>query len=844
MILNKYTLSFKISFSFLFCCFYLIKAQTTVKGQIVDSKNLQSLSGVDIFINNSNKPILHTVDTMFSIQSDSAISKIRFQKSNYQTHSLDLNKDAVHQLNIKLKPEHLNNINEVVIQAKVKKYKNKKENPAYAIMQELWKRRRDNALSQYKNYEFEEYEKLEFALNSIDSAFMKKKMFEKMEFIFNYTDSTANGKLALPMFLNEAIYKNYGINDPANKTRREMIANKTSGFQNNEIMSQLVKNLYKEINIYDNTLNFFNIGFPSPASTEGFSNYDYNLIDTLSVKGQESYHIKYFPKRTDVLAFRGDLYISKDTYAIVRATLIAPKSMNVNFVNGLITELEFDNPDDKTFLPSKIFSEIDFSVMSKKKNAKGITAKKTVIYSDYVFNQMKDVSIFDKKPKVQLEENYVKDDSYWKNARKDTLNRSEQGIYTMWNDLQKVPKFNNIIKSFETFSSGYYNVGQVIDLGNIYSIYGNNDVEGSRIRLGARTYFTQNDPWRIEGYGAYGFKDHQVKYGFEARFMFDRNSRFIVGIGTRRDILQLGSELMNDDGIMSRSFASSNVFSSGSNKSLSNVNQTNFFTSVEPWKNFQIRLDGTLKSIKSANPSEFNLDYYHNGQLRKTINDSHLTLSLIAKPGAIFSQTGVDRRQHRALAPTFVLKYTRGIEGLFNADFNYNKLQFLYQQPLLLGTYGRTVINFEAGKNFDTVPLGLQTIIPGNQSYSLSPNSFALMDYYEFVADTYTTLQLEHHFNGKILSYIPLIKKLKIREVGFIRTAYGTLSDAAKSINVDGARYSAPDQQMYVEYGFGFENLGFGNLRIFRVDFNWRGNYLNNPDVRKFGIKAGFQVNF
>ena len=194
--------------------------------------------------------------------------------------------------------------------------------------------------------------------------------------------------------------------------------------------------------------------------------------------------------------------------------------------------------------------------------------------------------------------------------------------------------------------------------------------------------------------------------------------------------------------------------------------------------------------------------------------------------------------------PTFVLKFTHGFENVLDGDFDYNKLQFLYSQPVVVGNLGRSVINFEAGKNFSTVPLALQNIIPGNQSYSLVPNTFALLKYYEFVADAYTTLNYEHHFQGKILAHIPLIKKLKFRELIFLRGAYGTLSESSKNINFESTKYSAPDQQIYYEYGFGLENIGFGNLRILRVDFNWRGNYLDRPDVSKFGVKFGFQMNF
>ena len=123
-------------------------------------------------------------------------------------------------------------------------------------------------------------------------------------------------------------------------------------------------------------------------------------------------------------------------------------------------------------------------------------------------------------------------------------------------------------------------------------------------------------------------------------------------------------------------------------------------------------------------------------------------------------------------------------------------------------------------------------------------NTFALLKYYEFVADSYATLDVEHHFQGKILAFIPLIKKLKFREVVFWRSAYGSLSDASKNINFENRLYSAPDQQIYYEYGFGLENIGFGNLKILRVDFNWRGNYLDRPEVSKFGVKFGLQMNF
>lgn len=819
-------------------------AQNKASGKIVDEKSNKELSKVDIFINSSTTPALTTTSGSFSVQSDSIIHKLKFARKNYTAETLDITPENAENIFVQLSQAKVSDIQEIVLQGGKTKFKSKKENPAYAIMQKVWAKKRNNGLEKFDTYSFKEYEKTQFDLNNIDSAFMKRKIFKKLDFIFDYADSTASGRLGLPIFLNEAVYENYGKNKPSKDSKRTLIAQKTSGFQDNQVITVSAKNLYRDINIYDNTLNYFDIGFQSPVGSDGFGTYDYSLMDTISIRGEKAFHIRYQPKRKDVLAFQGNLYIDTDTYAVLGATLKSTQKINVNFVNSVYTQLEYDNPDENTFLPKKLVTEVEISPFSKKKGSKSIIAKRSVDYSDYEFNKPLDPTVFKRKEEEYEDKFIEKDEAYWTKARPDSLSKSEQGVYTMLDQLQQTPKFNRMVKLFETLGSGYYNGVKGLDFGPIFSVYGRNNVEGDRIRLGARTYFGLNDMWRAQFYTAYGFKDHQIKYGVEARYMFNKLNRFMIGAGTSRDIVQLGGQLTSGDGLASRSLSSSTFFARGENNSLSSLNQTRIFAAIEPWKNIQIRVDGVMQSIKSANLELFNLMYYQDGQLRKTVNDSHVTVSIIAKPGAKFSQTGIDRYQARNLAPTIVLRYTRGIEGLFNADFNYNKLQFMFSKPFLIGTIGKTIINFEAGKNFNTVPLALQNIIPANLSYGLAPNTFAQLNYYEFVADAYTTLHLEHHFNGKILSYIPLIKKLKLREVAFIRGAYGTLSDASKAINVEGFKYSAPSEHIYYEYGFGIENIGIGNLRIFRVDFNWRGNYLDRPGISKFGVKAGFQVGF
>ena len=734
-------------------------------------------------------------------------------------------------------------IEEVTI--KSQKKTKKKDNPAYEILQQVWAHKKSNGLAQFKDYQFDEYEKIEVDVNNLDSTFTKNKIFNNVDFIFKYADTTeSKNQLSLPIFLNETIFKKYGRNQPSKKEKNEILANKSSGFTNNEALANTAKNLYKDIDIYDNVLNFFNIGFTGPIAKDGFLSYNYQLLEDTNISGTDCYRIRYSPKRKDVLSIFGTVYISKQNYAVVKATIKSSKKINVNFVNNFYNEFEYYSPNDSIFLPKRNYQEIEMSIFEKKENSKGLALKKTTIFSDYLFNQNLKDEIFDNKIEALSDKAHQKDNHFWENNRKESLSESEQNIYKMLDELNKVPQFKRAVSLYETLSSGYYNVFKAIDIGDLYSTFGYNDVEGLRLRLGARTYFSPNDMWRVAFYTAYGFKDKQVKYGFEARKMFDKNNRFTLGIGTRRDIMQLGAQLTTDEGIMTRSFASSGVLNSGNNFYLSSVNQTSAFAAINPFKNFTLRLDATFQDIKSANPELFSLNYYKNNQIFSELKDAKVAFSITARPGAKFSQYGVDRYEHSTLAPTIVLKYTQGLKDVLNSDFNYSKLQFYYSQPILIKSIGRLQLNAEAGKNFKAVPLVLQNIIPGNQSYSLVPNTFSLLNYYEFVADQYITFHAEHHFNGKILSYIPLVKKLKFREVAFYRMALGSISDASLMLNSTNIRLQAPSQKPYYEYGFGIENIGFGNLRLLRIDFNWRGNYLEKAETRKFGVKFGFQYYF
>jgi hypothetical protein len=98
--------------------------------------------------------------------------------------------------------------------------------------------------------------------------------------------------------------------------------------------------------------------------------------------------------------------------------------------------------------------------------------------------------------------------------------------------------------------------------------------------------------------------------------------------------------------------------------------------------------------------------------------------------------------------------------------------------------YGWSKYKVETGRIWGTLPYPLLELHPGNETFLFDESSFNLMNYFEFISDQYVSLYYTHHFDGFFLNRIPLMRKLKWREVGFFNGVIGTLSPANEWFNV------------------------------------------------------------
>ncbi len=290
-----------------------------------------------------------------------------------------------------------------------------------------------------------------------------------------------------------------------------------------------------------------------------------------------------------------------------------------------------------------------------------------------------------------------------------------------------------------------------------------------------------------------------------------------------------------------RSFASSSLFSSGSNGKLTNINLTTAAIEFEPVKNLTFQTGFSYRTLESAS-NTFSLDYYTDNTFTTTnseVKQSEVNLQIEYTPGRKTIGYGVERREVDSPYSRFFINYSQGFKGFIDSDFDYQKLQLYYRQPITIGPLGRTNLTMELGKTFGKIPLGLMSVVPGNQTYFIIGNTFSNLNFYEFVTDEYATFQWEHNFQGRLLSRIPFMRKLNWREIVGLRGVYGTISDENRQLNASGLAYLAPEKP-YWEYSAGIGNI----FKVFRLDFGWRANYRDVPDASNFTVKGSFGFYF
>jgi hypothetical protein len=201
-------------------------------------------------------------------------------------------------------------------------------------------------------------------------------------------------------------------------------------------------------------------------------------------------------------------------------------------------------------------------------------------------------------------------------------------------------------------------------------------------------------------------------------------------------------------------------------------------------------------------------------------------------------------------APVYELKYTLGTIGTFGGD-TFHKLEAVFKKRWFGARYGFLDVWIDGGKVFNTVPFPSLFVVHANQDLSFQEEAFNSMRFFEFVAEQYVAVRLAHCFNGFFFNRIPLIKNLKWREIITFKAIYGSVSNHNIPNDANGLMVFPHNEQgqlttfplgkePFMEAGVAIDNI-FSYLRI---DLVKRLNYLDNPGIREWSVRALLHFTF
>lgn len=813
----------------------LVFAQSTrVRGSVTDAKTGEVLPLVNIFFKGTTVGMTTDFDGNYVIETREDVSELQASFVGYITQTVKINKGAFNTVDFKLEPQTFD-LDEVKVTPG--------ENPAHAILRNVSKNKPKNSPSALSEYFCRTYTKMELDLTNIKPGFKNKKLQQNFGFIFEHMDtSVITGKAYLPVMISEASADYYYRKSPS--LSREIVkASRISGIEEDYTLAQFTGHLHVNVNLYDNYIDIFEVRFASPLSDHGLMFYKYYLVDSLNIDGRKTYKIRFHPKSFSTPVLDGEVNIDSTTWALQSAHVKMMKGLNINWIRHLVIDNENQLVDDSVWFPKqdKIFA--DFSiVMSDSAKMVSFLGHRQVDYSDVKLNPgiPKEVQKMDHN--VIINNDVLKnDDQYWDTIRPFALSDKEKKIYGMVDSIKNVPLYQNIYDLVNLVLGGYYNT-KYVEYGPYYKLLSFNKQEGCRFQLGARTTTDFSKKIRLFGYGAYGTKDERLKGGggFDYSFRELPTSRLTVSF--KHDVVQLGAGMnaFTEGNILS------SIFSRGDNDRLSMVNQLDVNFEQE-WR------QGIANTLGVQVRDIFSCDYVPfikpDGQIMPSIQSTIVRLNTRLSKNEIVIRKPFDKYSLGSDYPILGIDLAMGVKGLFKNDYEFYRIVGSINYNLPIAPIGTSEMVLTGGKIFGKVPYPLLKLHEGNATYFYDPYAFSCMNYYEFASDTWLSFFYEHHFKGFFLGKIPLMKKLKWREVFIFKGLIGTLADKNNGAleNMDAVlRFPlgmGSVSKPYFETGIGIENI----FRLFRVDAIWRLTHRKGEpgqDIQNFAINLSVYLNF
>ena len=789
--------------------------------------------------------------------------ELTFSSVGFQPQTIKVTPSTPSHLKIVLK-EDAHSLGEVVIKQKREHY-SRKNNPAVELMKRVIAAKKRSHLDNYDYYQYNKYQKITFSLNDIKPADLDSgKFFKKRAYVKEQIETSPyNGKLILPVSVDETVTQHIYRKDP--KVEKDIIKGQRSEGVNNvlqtgDILNTLLKEVFTDVDIYDDHMRLLQYQFTSPIGETAISFYRFYIQDTVYVDRDLCYHLEFIPNNQQDFGFRGELYVLADsTLHVKRCSFTLPKKSDVNFVNNMKITQEY------TKLPNGEWAlSVDDMAAEMKLLGANMLVTKATRYNDYAFDELPSKLFRGKAKTVHEADAMIRDDEFWAKYRTVELSHGESSMKAFIHRIEQSKNFKWILFGLRAFAENFVETGTMrkkskFDIGPVTTIISNNFVDNWRFRLSGRTTANLCKHLFWNGYYAYGTKSKNHYYGTEVTYSLNAKKNVPFEFPQRNIIFETGYDVMSpadkflihnkDNMFMSFRTQKVDQMYFYNRQKLSFVYETDwglsFHTSLKAESN---EPTGDLAFIKmpgaTFNPAPNGKEYVR--QIRTT----EARLMLRYCPG----QTFINTKQHRwpvnLDAPEFSLSHTTGVKNVLGGQYNLNYTEAKIYKRFWLGSWGYVDTHLDGGVQWNKVPFPLLIMPPVNITFLEWEGTFSMMKNMEFLTDRYAFASVAWDMNGKLLNRIPLIKKLKWREYISVKGMWGSLTDKNNPLlqrnQNDRMLFQFPsgarefrNNEPYWEVTVGVHNI----FKLLAIDYVRRMN-CHGPGIKKNGVRFGFMLSF
>lgn len=841
-----------ILFSFLIFLSISLHAQTIV-GHVVDEATGENIAYASVLYKGHRIAAVSDANGRFTIAYHKGW-KLSVSAIGYKSRTYTVEED-MQKLFVSLRPD-TRSLKEVTVRSKRSKY-SRKNNPAVELMKKVIAHKKATDLSNRDYYQYTKYQKLTLALNDMKKETLDNPKISKYKWITDQVETCEQtGKLILPASVDETVTQKIYRRSP--RAEKDIVKGQRSAgindfFQTGDILNTVSKDVFTDVNIYDDQVRILQHPFTSPISDGAISFYRYYIEDTLLVERDSCIHLHFLPNNQQDFGFRGDLYVLKDSsFQVKRCELILPNQTDVNFVEGLKVIQEFTKLPTGEWVLSvddMVVELVLFDFLQK-----GVAIRTTRL-SDYQFTEIPAKLFRGKAKKVTDPDAALMDDAFWQEHRKVELTRSEANMENFLNGMQTVGGFKYILWGFKLLVENYIETGNPskIDIGPVNSMISTNFIDGLRTRISLQTTANLNRHFFWKGYVARGWRSRTNYYSSQLTWSLNKK-KYLPDEFPKRNL----------------SFLSTYDVMAPSDKFLS-TDKDNMFTAFKWAKADKMmfynrqqltfeyeQMNGlrTLLSVKAEkNEAAGNMAFvplnHQSSSLSHPFRTTELRAEIEYSPGALYTNSKQRRLKVNREAPILTLSHTVGVKGLLGGDYNYHYTEASIFKRLWLNSWGRIDLYTRGGVQWSQVPFPLLCMPAANLSYISHKQSFNLLTSMEFLNDRFVSVDMNWDMQGKIFNRIPLIKKLRWREYIGAKMLWGALSDKNNPYSEQNTQspvlmYFPEDSYLmnpkipYWEISLGIRSI----FRFFQIEYVRRMNYNEHAHGHKNSVRFGFTMMF